>query len=78
MVAKITNLEVGDFIHTIGDAHLYLNHLDQAKVQIKREIKGLPQISINKWRKKIQDYKFEDIELLNYEYHPHITAPIAV
>ena len=78
LVAKITNLEVGDFIHTIGDAHLYLNHLDQAKVQIKREIKGLPQISINKWRKKIQDYKFEDIELLNYEYHPHITAPIAV
>tara|TARA_B100002052_G_scaffold296239_1_gene324232 strand:- start:1405 stop:2247 length:843 start_codon:yes stop_codon:yes gene_type:complete len=78
MVAKITNLEVGDFIHTLGDAHIYLNHIEQAKLQINRQTKKLPRLVIRKLHRNIQDYKFEDIELINYQSHPNIPAPIAV
>lgn len=77
MIAKICNLQVGEFIHTLGDAHLYLNHLEQAKLQLSREPKELPIMKIND-RQSIFDFEFEDFELVNYLHHPHIKAPIAV
>ena len=78
MIAKITELEVGEFIHSIGDAHLYLNHLEQAKLQIKRKPKPHPQLKIKKIPKIIEDFEFEDFDIENYEFHPHISAPIAI
>ena len=77
MIAKICNLQVGEFIHTLGDAHLYLNHLEQSKLQLSREPKELPIMKIND-RQSIFDFEFEDFELVNYLHHPHIKAPIAV
>jgi len=77
MIAKICNLQVGEFIHTLGDAHLYLNHLEQAKLQLSREPKELPIMKIND-RQSIFDFEFEDFELVNYLHHPHIKGPIAV
>lgn len=78
MVAQVCNLEVGDFVHTFGDAHLYLNHIEQTELQLTREPFPLPQIKINPDVKDIFDFKFEDFELLNYQSHPHIKAPVAV
>ena len=78
MVAQVCDLEPGDFIHTLGDAHLYSNHLEQAKLQLTREPKDLPTMKINKEVKNIFDFKYEDFELLNYDPHPHIKAPVAV
>ena len=78
MVAHVCNLKVGKFVHTFGDAHLYLNHLDQAKLQLSRDTKILPQLKLNSEVKNIFDFKFEDIEITNYESHPSISAPIAV
>ena len=78
MVAQVCSLEVGDFIHTLGDAHLYSNHLEQARLQLSREPLTLPQLKINPAVKDIFDFKFEDFELLNYTSHPHIKAPVAV
>ena len=78
MVAHVCNLKAGKFVHTFGDAHLYLNHLDQAKLQLSRDIKKLPQLKLNLEIKNIFDFKFEDIEITNYESHPSISAPIAV
>ena len=78
MVAHVCNLKAGKFVHTFGDAHLYLNHLDQAKLQLSRDTKILPQLKLNSEVKNIFDFKFEDIEILNYESHPSISAPIAV
>ena len=78
MIAQVCNLEAGDFVHTLGDTHLYLNHLDQAKIQLKRTPKELPTMRINPKIKNIDDFKFEDFELVNYNPDPHIKATVAI
>lgn len=78
MVAQVCGLEAGDFVHTFGDAHLYLNHLEQAELQLSRDFRPLPQMKINPDVKDIFGFRFEDFELLNYNPHPHIKAPVAV
>ena len=78
MVAQVCGLKYGDFIHTLGDAHLYSNHIEQAKLQLSRELRPLPTMKINPDVKSIFDFKFEDFELVNYDPHPHIKAPVAV
>jgi len=78
MVAQVCDLEVGDFVHTFGDAHLYLNHLEQTELQLSRECRPLPTMKINPAVKDIFAFTFEDFELQNYDPHPHIKAPVAV
>ena len=78
MIAQQCDLEVGDFVWTGGDVHIYLNHLDQVNLQLSREPLPLPQLKINRRPDSIFDYKFEDFEIVNYQYHPGIKAPIAV
>jgi thymidylate synthase len=78
MMAQVTGLKCGDFVHTMGDAHLYTNHVEQAKLQLSRECKSLPIMKINPEIKDIFDFKFSDFELIGYEPHPHIKAPVAV
>lgn len=78
MVARVCGLKPGEFIHTLGDAHLYNNHLEQARLQLSREPRPLPQVRLNPEVKDIFDFKFEDFTLENYEPHPHIKAPVAV
>ena len=78
MVAQVTNLVPGEFIHTLGDAHLYSNHLDQAKLQLTRDDRPLPQMILNKDVKSIFDFKFEDFQLVGYDPHPPIKAAVAV
>ena len=78
MVAQVCDLKPGEFIHTLGDAHLYSNHLDQAKLQLERDFRPLPTMKINPDIKDIFGFKYEDFELLNYDPHPTIKAPIAV
>ena len=78
MVAQVCSLKPGDFVHTIGDLHLYQNHLEQAKLQLSREPRPLPQMRLNPAVKNIDHFKFEDFELTGYEPHPGIKAPIAV
>ncbi len=78
MVAQVTGLKPGDFVHTLGDAHLYLNHLEQAQLQISREPFPLPQLKINPERESIFDFQFNDFNLENYQSHPHIKAQVAV
>lgn len=78
MIAHVTGLDVGDFIHTTGDTHIYQNHIDQVNEQLKRETKKLPIIKLNKEVKSIYDFKFEDIELLDYDPHPLIKGKVAV
>ena len=78
MIAQQCDLDVGDFIWTGGDVHLYLNHLEQANEQLKREPYPLPKLKINRMPASIFDYKYEDFELINYESHPHISAPISI
>jgi thymidylate synthase len=78
MVAQVTNLAPGEFIHTLGDAHLYNNHLEQARLQLEREPRPLPTLRINRSVKSIFDFRFEDIRLEDYQPHPHIAAPVAV
>jgi thymidylate synthase len=77
MVADQTGLEVGDFVHTLGDAHLYLNHLDQARLQLTREPRPLPTLKLAE-RDSIDSYEIADVELVGYDPHPGIKAPIAV
>jgi len=78
MVAHVTGLEVGEFIHTMGDAHIYSNHLEQVKTQLLREPKTLPRLRLNPEIKNIFDFKYEDIVIENYEAHPTIKAEVAV
>jgi len=78
MIAKVTGLEPGEFVHTLGDAHLYLNHLGQVDEQLKRKPFSLPKMGITKDIKNVLDIEYEDFSLENYESHPHISAPIAV
>ena len=78
MIAQVCNLKAGKFVHTLGDAHLYVNHLEQAKLQLSREVMGLPELKLSSNVDNIFDFKFEDIEIVNYESHPAISAPIAV
>ncbi len=78
MVAQVCDLQPGDFVHTLGDAHLYLNHLDQARLQLSREPRPLPTMRINPEVKSIFDFRFEDFTLENYHPWPHIPAPVAV
>jgi len=78
MIAQVCDLGVGDFVHTIGDAHLYSNHLQQALTQLERQPGPLPQLKLNPAIKNIFDFTYEDIEVLNYEAAPSIKAPIAV
>ena len=78
MVAQETGYELGDFIHTLGDAHIYTNHIEQAKLQLSRKPKSLPTIKINPNIKKLVDFKYEDFELTNYNPHPHIKGAISV
>ncbi|WKV11139.1 thymidylate synthase [Marivirga harenae] len=78
MVAQVCDLEVGEFIHTLGDAHLYSNHLEQTELQLSREPFPLPTMKINPDVKSIFDFKFEDFELVDYQCHPHIKAVVAV
>ena len=78
MMAQVTNLKPGEFVHTLGDAHIYLNHTDQVKLQLTREPFSLPEMKINPEVKNIFDFKFEDFELIGYESHPHIKGEISV
>ena len=78
MIAQVCHLELGEFIHTLGDAHLYLNHLDQAQEQLSRTPKRLPIMKINPSISCIDNFKFEDFELIGYEAHPHIKAEVSV
>ena len=78
MVAHVTGLKPGEFIHTLGDAHLYLNHLEQADQQLMREPLPLPRLVIRRDVKDIADFRFEDFEVVGYQSHPHIAAPVAV
>ncbi len=78
MVAQVTGLEPGDFVHTFGDAHIYLNHIDQVKLQLTRTPYPLPQLTLNPEVKNIFDFKFDDIRLTGYQSHPHIKGEISV
>jgi thymidylate synthase len=78
MVAQVVDLTSGDFVHTFGDLHLYNNHLEQAREQLTRECRPLPRLNLNPAVKNIGDFKFEDFELVDYNPHPSIKAPIAV
>ncbi|NOZ46745.1 MAG: thymidylate synthase [Chlorobi bacterium] len=78
MVAQVTGLEAYEFIHTLGDAHIYLNHINQSKLQLTRETRQLPEMKINKAIKNIFDFKYEDFEVVNYNPHPHIKGAISV
>ncbi|MCA9929445.1 MAG: thymidylate synthase [Anaerolineales bacterium] len=78
MVAQVTGYEPGDFVHTFGDAHLYTNHLEQAKLQLSRAPYPLPQMQLNSAVSSLFDFRYEDFELVNYQSHPTIKAPIAV
>ena len=78
MVAQVTGLKPGEFIHTTGDTHLYLNHLEQVELQLSREPRALPKMKINPNVKSIFDFKYEDFELVDYNPHPHIKGIVAV
>ena len=78
MMAQVCDLQPGEFVHTLGDAHIYLNHMEQVKLQLSREPYPLPQMKINPEVKNIFDFKFEDFELVGYQSHPHIAGAVAV
>ena len=78
MLAQVCDLEAGDFVHTLGDAHLYLNHIEQARTQLQRRPSTLPTLKINPDKKDIFDFVFDDFELVDYVAQPHIAAPVAV
>jgi thymidylate synthase len=78
MIAAVTGLEVGDFVHTLGDAHVYTNHLDQARIQLEREPRPLPRLVLNPGVGSIDQFRYEDVTVEGYDPHPAIKAPIAV
>ena len=78
MMAQVCGLRPGAFVHTIGDAHLYNNHLEQARLQITREPMELPTLELNESITDIDEFTFDDIKVLNYHHHPHISAPISI
>lgn len=78
MIAQVTDLAPGEFVHTFGDAHLYANHLEQADTQLAREPYPPPQMKLNPRVRSVFDFRYEDFELIGYRYHPHIKAPVAV
>ena len=78
VMAQVTGLKPGEFIHTTGDTHLYLNHLEQVELQLTREPRALPKMKINPEVKNIFDFKYEDFELVDYDPHPHIKGVVAV
>jgi thymidylate synthase len=78
MMAQVTGLKAGDFVHTLGDAHIYTNHLEQVKLQLSRDCRSLPTMKINPDVKDIFSFKFEDFELVDYDPHPHIKGIVAV
>ena len=78
MVAQVTGLEAGDFVHTLGDAHIYNNHIEQVREQLSREPRALPKMNLNPDVKSIFDFKYEDFELTDYNPHPHIAGKVAV
>ncbi|MBS1638179.1 MAG: thymidylate synthase [Bacteroidetes bacterium] len=78
MVAQVCGLKPGDFVHTLGDAHLYTNHIEQAQLQLTRDFRKLPVMTLNPEVKSIFDFTYEDFKLENYDPHPHIKAPVAV
>ena len=78
MMAQVTGLKAGDFVHTLGDAHIYLNHLEQVHLQLTREPRSLPQMVLNPEVKDIFSFQYEDFQLLNYDPHPHIAGVVAV
>ena len=78
MMAQVTGLKEGDFVHTLGDAHIYNNHMEQVQLQLTREPRALPQMKINPDVKNIFDFKFEDFELTDYDPHPHIKGVVSV
>ena len=77
-MAQVTGLQAGDFVHTLGDAHIYTNHIEQLKMQIERELRPLPQMILNPEIKNIFDFKYEDFTLEGYDPHPHIKGEVAV
>lgn len=78
MMAQVCDLEVGDFVHTLGDAHIYTNHFEQTELQLSRDTKALPKMKINPEVKSIFDFTIDDFELVDYEYHPHIKGKVAI
>jgi thymidylate synthase len=78
MIAQVCGLEPGEFVHTLGDAHLYSNHIEQAKLQLSRDFRTLPTMRINPAVQNLFDFTYEDFELLNYDPHPHIKAAVAI
>jgi len=78
MMAQVCNLEVGDFVHTLGDAHIYTNHFEQTELQLSRDTKALPKMKINPNVKSIFDFTIDDFELVDYEFHPHIKGKVAI
>jgi thymidylate synthase len=78
MVAQVCDLEVGDFVHTLGDAHLYLNHIEQTRLQLEREPRPLPTLRLNPERRGLDEFDIDDVEVVGYDPHPAIRAPIAV
>ena len=78
MLAQVSNYEPGDFVHTFGDAHLYLNHLEQAKLQLTRTPHPIPKMKLSPEVKDIFNFQYQDFSLINYEPHPHINAPVAI
>ena len=78
MIAQVTGLEVGEFIHSFGDVHIYLNHLEQVKEQLSRAPRKLPKMRINPEVKSINDFKFEDFSLEDYDTHPHISGQVSI
>lgn len=78
MLAQVCDLQLGEFVHTFGDVHIYKNHLEQVQLQLSRTPYPLPQMILNPERKQIEDFVFEDFELVNYQFHPHIKGEVAV
>ena len=78
MIAQVTGLEVGDFVHTFGDVHIYRDHLEQVELQLERTPKTLPQMKLNPQIRQLEDFTYEDFELIGYDPYPHIAAKVSV